>query len=139
MTKAWGGARCVLLLLWAAFVLVPAAGCGGSDRAHVSGTLVHKDGTPLVRARVLARSRETGHSASGVTNEQGFFELGVEKKGDGIPPGEYYVVIYEDRGDADYPNPPSISSKYEKASGSGFTLKVKAGERNTFDATLDPP
>jgi Carboxypeptidase regulatory-like domain len=136
MTRAHGIS---LILSWITLVLIPIAGCGGSDRAHVSGTVIHKDGSPLIGARIVARSRETGHTGSGVTNDQGFYTLGVEKKGDGMPPGNYYVIIREDRGDYDYPNPPTIASKYSSASDSGFSFEVAAGEAKTFDLTADPP
>jgi len=101
-------------------------GCGGSDRATVSGTLLHQDGTPLVGARVIAQ-----------TNGKGYFELGGAKEGDGIPPGDYYVTIVEDFGDENNPRPASISNKYRNPNTSGLGLSVKAGEEAVLDAKLD--
>ena len=112
-------------------------GCGGSDRATVSGTLLHQDGTPLVGARVIARSDATGKSAYGQTNGKGYFELGGAKEGDGIPPGDYYVTIVEDFGDENNPRPASISNKYRNPNTSGLGLSVKAGEEAVLDAKLD--
>lgn len=101
------------------------------------GTLLHKDGTPLVGARVMARSNETGKSAYGQTNAKGYFELGGSEQGDGIPPGDYYVTIVEDFGDADNPRKPTISNKYRNPATSGLNLSLKAGENTVLDAKLD--
>jgi hypothetical protein len=113
------------------------AGCGGDDRASVSGTLQRRDGTPVVGARVIARSHETGKSAYGQTNGEGYFELGVKEEGDGISPGDYYVTIVEDLGDQRNPLPRTISDKYRNPAKSGLSLSVKAGEESILDAKLD--
>ena len=123
--------RAAVVLVLGAF-----AGCGGSDRATVSGTLLHQDGTPLVGARVIARSNETGKSAYGQTNGEGYFELGGVKEGDGIPAGEYYVTIVEDFGDENDPRTPTISNKYRNSATSGLSLSVKPGEKAVLDAKL---
>jgi hypothetical protein len=130
--------QCLIVRCVVAFLAISTlAGCGGSDRAAVSGTLLQQDGTPLVGARVIARSNETGKSAYGQTNGQGYFELGGESAGDGIPPGDYYVTVVEDIGDENNPRPQTISSKYRNPSTSGLTLSVKAGQKAVLDAKLD--
>ena len=120
--------------------MLPAvAGCGDTNKASVSGTVVRKDGSPLVGARVVARSKETGTSGTGLTDQQGKYELGTSEIGDGIPPGNYYVIVIEDLGDPDNPQRPRISTKYMRPSASGLQLGVQAGENMAFDMTLDPP
>jgi hypothetical protein len=119
------------------FLLAVFTGCGGADKAAVSGTLLHQDGTPVIGARVLARSNETGKSAYGQTNASGYYELGGSEPGDGIPPGEYYVTIVEDLGDEDNRRPPTISNKYRNPATSGLSLTVMAGEHVVLDAKLD--
>jgi hypothetical protein len=119
------------------FALGMLTGCGGSDRAMVSGTLLYQDGAPLVGARVIARSNETGKSAYGQTNASGYYELGGSTQGDGIPPGEYYVVVTEDLGDENNRRPPTIHNKYRNPATSGLSLNVKAGEKVVLDAKLD--
>lgn len=138
MKQPWSTARFVLAVLSIALILFPMAGCGG-DTAYVSGSLRRHDGSPLDGARVTARATATGEAASALTDAQGHFELTTEKNSDGIPPGDYYVIIYEDRGDPDYPNPWTISTKYTKRSASGIEFSVAAGERKVLDLTLDPP
>jgi len=134
--------RCVLACGWtvaAASVISLVDGCGTSDRATVSGTLVRKDGTPLQRARVIATSSKTGKSAYGQTNENGKFELGVSEAGDGVPPGEYAVVILESRGETEFRPPATIARRYQDRSKSGISLSVEAGDSKQLDLTLDPP
>lgn len=87
----------------------------------------------------MARSNETGKSAYGQTNASGYFELGGEQQGDGIPPGEYNVTIVEDLGDEDNRRPRTISSKYRNPATSGLSLTVTAGEKAVLDAKLDGP
>ena len=119
--------------------LIAIAGCGSSDRANVTGTLLRKDGTPLVGARVIARSPETGESAYGITDSEGRFELGAAAESGGIPPGGYEVLIVEDRGDPDHRKPLSIAAKYRDPSASGLKVNVTAGEQAELNLTLDPP
>ena len=119
--------------------LMFSTGCGNPERATVSGTLLRKDGTPLAGARVIARSNETGKAGYGQTDGHGRFELGVAEESDGIPPGDYYVVIVEDRGDEHNRRPPTIAAKYRNPSTSGLALTVKAGENAELNATLEPP
>jgi hypothetical protein len=121
-----------------ALVVGLSAGCGGSDRATVTGKLMRQDGSALAGARVIATSSESGKSAYGATDEQGRFELGVAEQGDGIPPGDYQVVIVEDRGDPDNRRMASIAAKYQGAATSGLRLIVAAGEKAELNATLDP-
>jgi hypothetical protein len=113
-------------------------GCGGSDRGAVSGTVQLKNGQPLVGARVIASPQAAGKSAYGTTDQQGQFELGVAEAGDGIPAGDYTVVVIEDRG-FDSDRPPSIARKYARPETSGLKLTVEAGQSAELDLTLDPP
>lgn len=123
-------------LLFSALLLM-CAGCGG-DGARVSGTAT-VNGTPLVGARVTAQSNETRVWGTGVTDDQGRFTLTSEARGDSLPIGTYGVIIVEDRGDWDHPNPPQISAKYGDANSSGIELVIDEPGRKTLDLTLDPP
>lgn len=112
------------------------AGCGGSSRAQVSGTVTRQDGSPLVNARVIARSEE-GKTANGATDTQGHYSLGVELPGDGVPPGKFSVAIVEQFADEDVATSPTIASKYSRPNTSGLSFEVAAGEIKTFDMTLE--
>jgi hypothetical protein len=120
------------------FLIIFSTGCS-AERATVNGTLLRSDGTPLVGARVVARSNETGKSSYAQTDEQGRFELGGEEQGDGIPPGEYYVIITEDRGEGENRRPPTISLKYRDPVRSGVSFKVDTGQHTELNIKLDPP
>lgn len=127
---------------YAAVTLVvglPLAGCGSSDHGRVTGTLLRYDGAPLIGARVIAKSNDTGKSVTGVTDEEGRFELSAGDTRIGIEPGNYYVIIAEDRGPLDSRRPPSIAAKYTQPSQSKIVLDVKAGESTDLNLTLDPP
>ncbi len=119
-------------------VFAPMVGCGGSDRAHVTGRIMKADGKPMTNGKIMARSNKTGKWASGVTGPEGEYALGVAEAGDGITPGDYYVTIREVFPDSDRPPAPTIPAKYADASASGLVLHVKAGEDATFDVKLDP-
>jgi hypothetical protein len=115
------------------------AGCGDSDRGAVRGKLTRKDGSPLVGAKVIATSPETGKSAHAQTDAKGEFILGGNEKGDGVSPSSYAIVIQESRGETEVRPPASIAKKYESPSTSGLSFTVKAGETIQLDLTLDPP
>lgn len=119
-----------------AFAIAVSVGCNRSDRCSVSGTLLHADGTPLVGARVIARSGD-GKYAYGMTDSVGLFKLGIDKPGDGVPPGEYQLSISEDRGDADNRRRPTIAEKYENAKTSGLSINAEAGGSENREFKLD--
>ena len=123
-------------LVIVALALTAATGCG-DERAQVTGRVVRSDGEPVMEARVIARS-DNGKSAVGVTKEDGQFELSSAEPGRGIEPGDYSVIIVEDRGRTDNMRPATISAMYADPSLSGLTLSVQAGESKEFDITVDP-
>ena len=100
--------------LWVAFLAV-LAGCGGGGaqgdgfkgaRGEVSGTIT-LDGKPLQKGcQVIFMSKEGGHTATGVVDEQGKYTLSYTG-GNGLPVGEYLVqlsapvVISEQKGPVD--------------------------------------
>ena len=126
-------------LVFAVFPVLLLIGCGNSDRASASGRLMRADGSPLVGARVIATSSETGTTAYGQTDSDGRFSLGVAAEGDGVPPGDYRVAIIERRGDSDIPPPATISKKYRDSTTSGLHLAVESGQKASLDAQLDAP
>jgi len=137
LTTQWG-CRSMPTLLVVGAVLLTVAGCG-ADKASVGGTVTRRDGSPVVNARVVARDWETRKAAGAITDEQGHFELGTIDRGDGIPPGNYTVMVVEDRGSDEAPRPRTIAAKYEIPKKSGLSLDIKAGESRQFDLVLDPP
>jgi hypothetical protein len=124
-----------LLLLLATAVI----GCGSSDRVHVNGRIVRQDGSPVAGSRVTFRSPATGAWASGVTDNNGYYELGTEETGEGIAPGEYEVAVTEDQGDWDHPKPPTIHAKYTSPKTSGLSFTVEAGSDRSYDLELETP
>jgi hypothetical protein len=113
-----------------------AAGCGQSNRAGVYGKVTRQDGSPLVGARVTAKS-DDGRFARGVSDQEGRYQLGVAEYGDGLPPGDYHVTVHEDRGDGDDRTPRTIPEKYEDPAQSGLTLSVKPGDSTEFNITVE--
>ncbi len=124
---------------WIAASALLSAGCQGSDVGEVTGKALRRDGTPLVGARVIARSVATGKSATASTDSEGQFELTSSESTDGIPPGEYRVIIMEDRDGMGVRPKPTIAAKYGNATYSGLTFVLEAGEAKVMDLSLDPP
>jgi hypothetical protein len=129
---------CRTATLWINVMLLAAVistnGCSQSDRAKVHGTLAHKDGSPVVGARVVARSSETGVTGYGTTDANGDFEIVG-----GLADGNYDVSILEDRGDPDNRRPATIAGKYREPSTSGIQIEVKNRGAVELNLTLDPP
>lgn len=118
--------------------LLFALGCGGGDRAEVSGKVTRANGSPLVGARVIARSDATGKSANGITDNDGRYVLSMVDPGDGVPAGDYKASIIEYRGRGDNMRPASISVKYGNPDESGLTFAISGGEEKVFDVVVDP-
>lgn len=77
-----------------ALVLVVAiSGCSGSTPVKVKGK-VTLDGKPLPNSTVkFIPSAEGGREATGVTDENGAFQLETFSSGDGALPGNYKVTV----------------------------------------------
>ena len=118
----------------AASAMIQFAGCSRSERGSVSGTLVHKDGSPLAMARVVAHSKDTGATAYGTTDKDGYFKIS-----EGLSPGDYDVNILEDRGGPDDRRPAKIASKYRDPAKSGLSVNIQSGSNATLNLLLDPP
>jgi len=119
--------------------LLPLIGCGNSDRTQISGHVTHKDGSPLVGARVAFRSPETGQSAMGFTDANGRYMLGTSPAGEGVLPGQYEVTVAEDRGPVTNPRPRTIHPGYEAPQTSPLKVTVEPGGSMTYDIVVQPP
>jgi hypothetical protein len=115
-------------------------GCSQSDRAEVYGQVLLQDGTALVGARVMAASTNAGKTAYGTTDNTGKYILTVGEIGEGLPSGEYRVVVLEasNRHEGQR-NAPKIASKYADSNTSGLSFTVDGGQSKALDLTLDPP
>jgi hypothetical protein len=100
----------------------------------VSGRVPRHHGSPVQGVKVIARCNETGNWASGTTDADGRYTLGGRRVGEGIPRGEYFVVLLEDTSES---GPPTIPPKYHIPATSGLRLHVADKKRITFDITLD--
>jgi hypothetical protein len=138
MSIRWFDNKIVCGAVWAAMLAIAVVGCGSSDRGSVSGVITRKDGTPLPSAQVIARS-DSGKAASGTSDAQGHYSLAARDATDGIPTGDYTVIIAEDLGGMASFRKPTIDGKYANASTSGLKFSVKPAEKVTFDIKVDPP
>jgi hypothetical protein len=126
---------------WSVVVLT-AALCSGCRDGHglnsVHGKVTRTDGSPLVKARVTFECDGPPVSATAMTDEQGEFQLGTYRVGDGAPAGRYRVALAEWRGDdADHPVPRTIDPKYERFDTSALVFTVEEGQ-NSFAIQLKP-
>jgi len=79
-------------------ILGGSAGCGGSKLVQVKG-VVTLDGKPLSLATITFNPIEgAGRSASGLSDEDGNFELTTLRTNDGAAPGEYKVTVTKEQG-----------------------------------------
>lgn len=128
-----------VLLYSCVFVLFSLVGC---SNAKVDGTVKFKDGTPLTEGKILFEAPKVG-SVSGMIKNDGSFQLGTLKDGDGVPRGSYRgKIIGTMKAD---PNSPKediqyirvIDAKYENYETSGITLEVKG--KMTVDIPVEAP
>jgi hypothetical protein len=127
------------MFLGAGSLISTSLGCGGSENARVSGQAAYSDGKPFVGGRVIARSNATGVSATGITDEDGNFELTTASNDDGVPPGDYNVSVVEQSGELDVRRKPTIAAKYADPARSGIAFTIQPGQDQEIELKLDPP
>ena len=122
--------------------LIGVAGCG-SGRGEVEGRVTYADGSPLTEGNVIGQMGEGVHSVTvqGSVNRDGWFSWGLEREGDGAPPGKYRVaVVPRALGDAERAQgkEPAVDGKFSNPQTSGIDFEVKPG-RNELNITVTKP
>lgn len=122
------------------------AGCNSKDWAYVDGTIT-LNGNPVGPGTIMFEPKSTAdtRAPSGVGNfaEDGKFKIRSAGGRDGLPPGEYLVIIdgksKESSGNENVaPTQNSeIPPKYVNANASGLTASLRPGD-NTVDFDLKP-
>lgn len=124
--------------LIALFVLL--AGCNG-DMSPLKGRVTFSDdGMPVKMGRIVFQNEH--HSANGKIDESGYYTVGSLKDSDGLPPGEYNIIlqgVVESLGNDAYGHSLEITlidPKYSQRDQSGLSFVVAPG-KNTFDVVVD--
>ena len=151
----------------ALLILLLASGCNrgpARPKTYPVTGVVTWQGQPVPGATVTFSPKtppepgqEGPQGATGITDEQGRYQLGTFARGDGAIPGDYYVTVakYENQGgvasgtatsEEEYtppdPNAPPpipknlLPERYANVQSSGLTFTVEA-KNNTFDITLE--
>jgi hypothetical protein len=84
----------VLRRLNCTVLLVAVAGCG--TKLQPAGGKVLVDGQPVTHGSIMFCPTADGRPATGRIMEDGSFTLSFEQPGDGLPVGDYRVVIVAD-------------------------------------------
>jgi len=117
------------------------SGCG-SSKYPVHGTVTLDDGTPLTKGLIVFERVDGGPpvTAQGNVGPDGRYALSTDKRGDGVPPGRYKVLInpleLSDLPDEQKTLPFDV--KYLKYDTSGLECEVRSGE-NDFPIRLEKP
>jgi len=124
-------------VVWA--VMLALAGCSGPRLVPVSGSVVWEDGTPAVEladGSVTFESvgSERRISCVGTIDKSGQFTMMTNAPGDGVPPGEYRVVVTEPVADVDVAPKPILDPRFLKFETSGLTVTITNQPRR--DLTL---
>jgi hypothetical protein len=128
-----GPRRYLLLLVVFVLTLTGPAGCG-AKKYPVEGKVVWADGTAakeLAGGMVIFESTQAPLSARGEVREDGSFRLTTEVPDDGVPPGEYRVLVSQSRPEPDgitRPPPPPMDPRFEDFKTSGLTYTVQPGK-----------
>lgn len=120
--------RCRDRRVFALLVLVALSGCGTKKMVPVKG-LVKLDGAPLAGAtiRFIGTDGGTSRPMTGISKSDGTFQMTTFASNDGVPPGEYRVIVTKTEGKPD--------PKLEEASSEG----VPAHYKRRFEEKPMPP
>lgn len=131
----------VIRFLCMAFAVLVAAGCN-SDTYPVTGTVIFEDGTPVVDARVIFRTKLDGEhiTAFATTDENGDYALTTWQTDDGAVLGEHKVIVTKPRQVAESESgqdllPPEIHGDYASYETTPLKFTVKK-EENEIDIEL---
>ena len=116
------------------------SGCAGDDgTVPVSGVLKLSTGEPLGGGKLLFYSND-GTVTTGVAQSDGSFVIQQSVESDGLPPGEYTVVI-KSPPPVDIDAPP-LAPKFHQKYGGRMTTDLRvtvAADAPLLDIVLDPP
>jgi hypothetical protein len=124
------------------------AGCGGSGKYPVHGSVTMPDGRPLPGVVVEFAAVEGIHSAVARTREDGTYALSTDGHEDGALPGAYRVRLIPADVESDYNEPedefahkaraktPAVPLKYQSFDTSGMQFVVSDSQANQFDIAL---
>ena len=130
-------------LLATLILLAAVCGCGGDGRASARGQVKFPDGSPVTKLEggqvVFETTGPDGKpsTATGTIDDQGRFELGTERPGDGAVVGKSKVLVTPPTATGDVPLPLVIAKKYESFETSGIEVEVKPGS-NDLTITVEP-
>ena len=116
-----------------AAVLLSAVGCGSDLDLHpVYGKVLYGDGTPVAGGTVVcelmnATPRRSGNGAIG---DDGSFELGTRREGDGLVVGEYSAIVLPPALSEEQSKrqPSQIHRRYSDPATSGLVFEVSRGD-----------
>lgn len=120
------------------------SGCASSNQlatVPVSGKVTY-EGQPLTTGSVIFIAAAGGPTADANIGPGGEYTLGTYSDTDGVPPGEYNVMVVamseQDSMDAETGGGAEslVPSRYGDPSKSGLTASVKAGEPNEINFDL---
>ena len=136
-----------LLMIVAILVSLPfgLTGCSNSDRLEtvaVYGKVTYK-GEPLPSGSVIFVPVSGGPTAEANIESDGKYSLGTYEKTDGVPPGEYDVMVVAmseqqsmEAADAAAGSESLIPSRYGDPSKSGLKASVKPDDDNEINFDL---
>jgi hypothetical protein len=138
----------LLFLLSCLTGLIFLAGC--NENISVSGKVVFPDGKPLQTGTVCFQNEIV--VATGELQNDGSFQLGLEKKGSGLPSGSYQVYISGAQNIEKTPPPknnpegwgdpivtPLIHQKFMSPQTSGLSCEVVKGMKLPYTITVEYP
>jgi hypothetical protein len=118
--------RPLFLPLFLLLICTLFAGCG---QVKVTGTVTFSDGEPLSKGKIVFENDKNKFTA--VLHNDGTFNLGMLKDGQGIPPGKYSVAVAEafDEEFYDPDKPPRvthfIAKKFRSSKTSGLEFDIQ--------------
>ncbi len=129
---------CVPLLACGLSCLV---GCGG-ESVPAAGRIVFADSQPVRSGKVEFRGKTERVRGSATLDEDGRFRLRGDSGQDGIPPGQYDVIVVqfivvENRSLAEHGHGAPVPRRYADYFTSGLTAEVPTGGTTDLVVTVE--
>lgn len=122
--------------------------CGCNSKEPFHGSVLFEDGQPLAIGTVCLS--DGLHLYQGVIQQNGSFQIGEFRDGDGIPPGNYtawianantieYILNAKGERTGKTVEHKTIADKYTSPDTSGLTFSVETGQKNNVELTVTKP
>lgn len=123
----------ITVFFWVCLCVLPLCGCGNGN-VKATGMVAFDDGSPLTTGIVVFKSSQ--HQYTGLVNQDGSFKLGGINVGDGLPAGQYKVVL---QNAIDAQEKPLVNEKFSSTEATPISFEITPETKMPLRIVVERP